>query len=160
MAQIRQLSRVSRPVSLHGLIMSNTRSNKSASRAGRAQSMKSSVELRSYRVSSRSIRSGPSWARIAANAASGGASYREVVWLLLESPSLRESKFRDMSVSQRPANSKSGVRRVSQGISEIYIVVNWLNINQRACDNPFTPLAFHGRLTPALRPARVCSRTS
>ena len=46
MAQTRQLSRVSRPVSLHGLTSSNTRSSKGARRPGRAQSIKSSVELR------------------------------------------------------------------------------------------------------------------
>ena len=74
MAHTRQVSRVLMPpVSRHGLSTSRTRSNSNANRPGRAQSMKSSVELRRYRVSSRSTRSGPSCARTASSAASGDA---------------------------------------------------------------------------------------
>ena len=82
MAHTRQVSRVSMPpVSRHGLSTSRTRSNSNANRPGRAQSMKSSVELRRYRVSSRSTRSGPSCARTASSAASGDAVYWQVARL-------------------------------------------------------------------------------
>jgi hypothetical protein len=71
----RQTSRVSSPpVQRHGLTASSTRSSSSARSAGRAESMKSSVELRRYSVSSRSSSNGPSCAEIAAMVSSGVAS--------------------------------------------------------------------------------------